>query len=159
MGTIYYCLCHDCKAYVDLDKFYSFSCYEADVFGVRSHADIDKERLEEFGAGFVYRSLRLQYFMRTHTDHRLGVHTEHDVEKFDWYDDEDDIKWKEEIPWPRSGHGVDDTIDLTDPKVGRIVMKTRFGELYIDHRVDGLNCFRFDADGKRVDVMLLEAKK
>ena len=152
MGTTTYCLCHDCKNYIDLDKFYSFaSCAPG------GYADIDKEDLSEFGKGFIYRSLRLQYFIRTHTDHRIGVHTEHDVEQFGWYDSGDG-GWIEQFPWPRKAYGETDSVDFSDPKASRLVVKTKYGEVYLDVRVDGVNCWSM-ADGPRRDLRIIPADK
>ena len=161
MGTIYYCLCHDCRNYIDLDKFYSFAAYKDDEWGSKGYADIDKEDLESYGPHFVYRTLRLQYFIYKHTDHRIGVHTEHDVEQFDWYTQDGDkpgCKWKEQFPWPSPGRDAHDTIDFTDPKAGRLIVNTRHGTVYLDVRSDGLNCFTFDSNEKRTDTMLIRKK-
>ena len=153
MGVIYYGLCHDCKNYIDLDKFYSFA-----VIDDASNADLCKENLDEYGdnKGFIFRSLRLQSFIKAHRDHRIGVHTEHTVEEF-WYD-RDDAKdeWKEQMKWPMKawGEGSQDGIDFTDPKAERLEVRTRLGTIYIDVRYDGVNCWTMDG-GPRRDWLIL----
>ncbi len=144
MGICYYCVCHDCKEYIDLDKFYSWSAYSDDDSG---YADIDKEDFDDYkNDGFIYRSLRLHYFIAKHPGHRIEVLTENHFET-------DNLK--EVYPWPSLGIEGYDEIDFTDPKSGRIVIKTSIGNIFIDKKSDGINCFR-TVGGKRVDTMLLK---
>lgn len=141
MGTIYYGACHDCKVQINLDKFYSWYGYESEL------NQIDKETLDDFKSdGFIYRTLRLHYFIGKHQGHRLGVYTEHD-----------DLNYKEVYPWPIVKEGAVDEIDFTDPKASRLIVKTKHGDIFLDIRPDGVNCFRFV--GNRLDTLLLPAKK
>jgi hypothetical protein len=159
MGTTTYGLCHECKNYVDLDKFYSFATCTSG-----GYADIDKETLDEFiqehDTGWVYRSMRLQYFLKAHTDHRVGVHTEHDIEQFGWYDGDNNGGWVEQFPWPHKtyGEGVTDGVDFTDPKAERLVINTKHGDVYLDVRTDGVNCWSMSG-GPRRDFLIIPAKQ
>ena len=151
MGTIYYGVCHDCKQYIDLDKFYSWSAYPADD---HDYADIDQETLQEYhNDGFIYRSLRLHFFMTRHRGHRIGVYTEHEI--FDRLIEEE---YEQVYPWPGAGEKQADIIDFTDPKADRLVIKTVHGDIFLDVRSDGINCFRF-INGERVDTLVLPFKK
>lgn len=155
MGTTYYGYCDDCKTKIDLDKFYSWSAYSDD----REVADIEKENLDDFrNDGWIYRSLRLHWFMQKHDSHRQGVCTEHDLVR-DGY--------AEQGKWPRAGNDSHDEIDWTDPKAGRLVIRTRYGEVFLDYlpassfsgvqepqNKGRVNCFRFTRNG-REDVLLL----
>ena len=76
MGTCYYGVCHDCRQFVDLDKFYGWAPW-------RDWADLDKEDLDKFKGGWIYRSMRLHFFLHLHNGHRVGVYTEHDIERFE----------------------------------------------------------------------------
>lgn len=91
MGLISYGLCHTCRKYVDLDKFYDFAVYQPD-----NPFDIDLHDKDDF----IFRALRLQYFMSKHKDHKIGVHNENSVESFGWYE-EGRSGWIEQFPWPR----------------------------------------------------------
>ena len=157
MGTCYYGVCHDCKEYIDLDKFYGWNP------GHRSIADIDKEDLAEwFSGSWVYRSMRLHYFIGLHNGHRIAVVDEHSWEG--WADKHPDhiAVWKEIAPWPHQSETASDMIDFTDPKAGRLVIKTKFGDITLDVRRDGVNCFRFagaETAANRIDTLLLPATK
>jgi hypothetical protein len=141
MGICYYGVCLDCKEYIDLDKFYSFSPW-------KSHADIDKENFDEYKTdSYIYRSLRLQWFISQHDGHRLSVGTEHELDIFG-------NDYKEVFPWPSMGEHARDEIDLTDPKFGSVVLKTKYGDIYINKMGNRLSCFRF-VKGKRIDTLLL----
>jgi hypothetical protein len=136
MSIEYFGVCHDCEEYIDLDKFYSWSSYSKDS----DYADIDKENLDYYkNDGFIYRSLRLHFFMEKHPGHRIEVL---DWDKF--YDSGKKDIYKQVFHWPKAGDSQDDVIDFTDPKSGRLTIKTKHGELNIDIRSDGINCFRVD---------------
>ena len=151
MGTMWYVRCLDCKEYMDLDKFYSFVAYRQDWCG---YASIDKENLDDYkNDGFIYRSLRLHFFIDQHRGHRIAVENKHEAE--DWLDVAgDQQEYRQVFPWPAPGNEAQDVIDFTDPKAGRLIIKTRFGDIFMDHRNDGVNCFRF-VDGERIDTLLL----
>lgn len=143
MGTCFAGLCHDCKESIDLDKFYSFCA-------ISCLADLEGEDLADYDESFVYRSLRLHLFMESHKGHRLGVYRDSDPE----YEEASET-YKDTFPWPSNGKAPTDYIDLRDCKTPLVVLETRHGTLYIDHLPQGVNCFRFDADGHRVDTLLL----
>src|SRR3989304_4557702 len=131
MGTIYYVACDDSKIRADLDKFYSWSAYLSED---SDYADLDRESLDEYKEGFwVYRALRLHFFLAHHQFHRVGVTTEHNDSR---------MEYKEVMPWPAKLEGQCDEIDFTDPKADRLIIKTKYGEIFLDVREDGLNCFR-----------------
>ncbi|MCP3685397.1 MAG: hypothetical protein GY861_22325 [bacterium] len=144
MGTCYYGICKDCKEFIALDKFYSWCPW-------KTEADIEREDIDEYknDGSFIYRSFRLHYFMNKHNGHRIGVYTERHVD-----DDGDFENYKEVCPWPEKGRKTYDEIDLTDPKFGRAKIKTSIGDLMIDKRKDGINCFFFVAN-KRIDTLIL----
>lgn len=141
MSLLFYGVCLDCKEHIDLDKFYSWSAYCGEDSG---YADIDKEDLSNYGEFFVYRSLRLHLFMEKHQGHRIGVYTNNEIEIGDT---------KEVFPWPGSGNTQDDTVDFSDPKAGRLTIKTRLGDVFIDDLGRYINCFRH-INGVRHDVIL-----
>lgn len=145
MGTQYYGVCKDCKQYIALDKFYAWNAYhEAD------HSTIDNSDLEEFkNDAWIFRALRLHVFLAHHNGHRVGVLSEYDINNLD------DLT--EQFPWPEQFKYLVEQIDMR-PLVGRIVINTNFGEIYIDHRKNDVNCFRF-IDGKRVDTVLLNKQQ
>lgn len=145
MGTCFAGLCHDCKEAVDLDKFYSFC-------PISSLADLEAEDLAEYNESFIYRSLRLHLFMEAHKGHRLGVYRDSESA----YEEASET-YTSTFPWPSKGQAQTDHIDLRDGKTPRVILQTRDGDLYIDRLPQGINCFRFDANGKRVDTLLLEA--
>lgn len=149
MGTCYYGICQDCKRWINLDKFWSWSaCQNAD------HASIEKTDLEEYKEnGWIYRALRLHIFLATHNGHRIGVYSEHEEES----ESRGNEEWREQYPWPTSLLPLIEKIDMV-PSVDRIIINTPLGEVYIDNRRDVINCFRF-VNGKRIDTVLLEAKK
>ena len=105
MGTIYYGLCLDCKHQIDLDKFYSWSAPNS-----ADYANLKAQNLNDFAnTGFIYRSLRLHFFMSRHQGHRLGVYSEHEIDhKFK------EDKFKEVYSWPRSGEEQVDKSDFTN---------------------------------------------
>ena len=142
MGVIYYALCDDCREYINLDKFYSFC-------PIRTIQDIEVEDLTEYGAGFIYRSLRLHFFMSHHVAHRVGVYHEDDCATRRQH-------FTEVFHWPTGGETGTDSIDLRDRNAPRLVVRTAFGDVYLDTRNDGINCFRF-VNGERVDTLLLPA--
>jgi len=146
MGDCYYGICHDCKRYIDLDKFYAWRTYKG-----ADHSTIDNTKLEDYkNDSWIYRALRLHIFLSSHNGHRVGVYPEHDI-------DEDELKEsKEQYPWPEGLRDLIERIDLT-PSVGRLIINTRLGEIFIDDRSDDINCFRF-IDGKRVDTKILTKK-
>lgn len=146
MGLCYDGVCHDCKERIDLDKFYSFSSWRIDAY-----ADIEKENLDEYkNDGFIYRSLRLHFFMEQHPGHRIQVLTENN----DTHD-----KYKEVYPWPLPGSTRSDVIDFTDPKVGRVVINTKYGFLCLDVRRDGVNVWTRLKGVGRVDTLVVPADK
>lgn len=144
MGTCYRGICHDCKQYVDLDKFYGWSAYQD-----ADHATIEKTELEKYkNDGWIYRAMRLHIFINTHQGHRVGVYSEHEM-------DLDGLK--EQYHWPTGLRSLVEKIDMV-PSLDRLVISTRFGEIFIDQRGKDINCFRF-VDGKRVDTVLLDSGK
>lgn len=150
MGTCYYGVCHDCKEYIDLDKFYSWSAYKGEN---SDYADLDKEDLNEYKNNyFIYRSLRLHFFMAKHPGHRIEVMTEHNDIFYEG------SGYKQVYPWPSKGRDAIEVLDFTDPKAGRLIVRTKYGDIYLDVRNDGINCFRF-VKGVRKDTLLLKAPK
>ena len=140
MGTIYYGICHDCKQYVNLDKFYSWRSYQD-----ADHSSIDNTNLEEFKTnGWISKALRLHIFLHAHNGHRIGVYTEHDCLHEDM---------QEQFPWPDSLKRLTEYIDMS-PLVDRVMIKTSLGDIYIDDRGEDINAFRF-INGIRVDTSLL----
>jgi hypothetical protein len=127
MGTTYYGICHDCREFIDLDKFYGWNVVGAG----REYADIDKEDLSRFNAGWVYRSLRLHFFLARHDGHRLSVRTEHAFEGWLAITEDKEKPWKEVAPWPQSHDEATETIDFSDPKAGRLFVKTVFGRRHL----------------------------
>lgn len=151
MGTTYYGYCDDCRVKIDLDRFYSWSAYSED----REVADIEKENLSEYAnEGWIYRSIRLHWFIDKHNGHRQGVCTEHDFER---------DAYEETGKWPRSGATTGETIDWTDPKAGRLVIRSKYGDIYLDYLPAGpsqkatVNCFRFRRWGREDVVLLTES--
>jgi hypothetical protein len=144
MGTLYYGVCKDCKRYIELDKFYSWSAYsDAD------HLTIDSTDLEEYKTDrWLYRALRLHIFLKAHNGHRVGVYTEHE------FDVVDEKEFVEQFPWPAGLKHLTEKIEMA-PSLDRLIIKTRLGDIYIDDTRNTVNCFRF-VDGKRVDTVLLE---
>ena len=145
MGTVYYGACHDCEQKIDLDKFYSWYGYTDEL------TSIDHESLADFhNDGFIYRTLRLHFFIGKHNGHRLGVYTEHEsnIEEY-----------TQVYPWPHGQEDQVDEIDFTDTKAGRLIIKTKFGKVFIDIRKEDVNCFRFkhgiESADSRVDTVLL----
>lgn len=83
MGTVYYGVCHDCKQYIDLDKFCSW--------GVLPLPDDD---MDDFKTDdWIFRTLRLHAFIYAHNGHRIKICSETD-DSFYRYD------FKEQFPWP-----------------------------------------------------------
>lgn len=149
MGVCYYGICHGCKQYIDLDKFYSFASCEGAVEAI---ANLDKEDLAFYQQeNFTYRSLRLFTFMHLHKGHCVEVQNEHDFFELREYEYD---KWKEVYPWPRPNSECLDLIHWDDPKAGRLIIRTRLGEITLDYLPQGINCFRF-VNGERVDTLLL----
>lgn len=106
MGVLYYGVCLDCKQYIDLDKFYSFA-------GIQDPSVWDEQRIEFIKdnayspvENFIFRSLRLQYFMKEHTGHRIGVYDEYrftgapDPLDYTFDSELDESKYQEVHPWP-----------------------------------------------------------
>ena len=145
MGTCYCCICHDCKKFIDLDKFYSWA-----ALANADHSNLDNEDLEDYKTdGWIYRALRLQLFIHSHNGHKIEVCTEH---YFDGLNDHDG--YSEQYPWPKGLRKFTEEIDMP-PSIDRIIINTHLGKLYIDNRKDDINCFR-SINGKRVDTKLLE---
>ena len=145
MGTTYYGACHDCKQKIDLDNFYSWYGNTEEL------TSIDCEILANFhNDGFIYRALRLHFFIGKHNGHKLGVYIE-DTHGIDDY--------VLVYPWPRQKEDQVAEIDFTDPKASRLIIKTKFGNIVIDVRGKDVNCFRFknniESSDKRVDTVLL----
>lgn len=83
MGTIYYGVCHDCKQYVDLDKF--------DSWGMPPVQGDDYS--DEKNDDWIFRALRLHAFIFMHNGHKIGIYTDTDD---NFYRDD----FKEQWPWP-----------------------------------------------------------
>ena len=146
MGTCYKGACHDCEQYIDLEKFYSL-CLPF------SAVDIQTEDLSEYyNEHFIYHTLRLHMFLGHHRGHRFGVYSEMEPSGQAIED------YQETFAMPFKKHHPDDVIDLRDVNVPRITLQTRHGEVHLDTRPDGLNCFRF-VGGERIDTLLLGAKE
>jgi hypothetical protein len=142
MGTLYYGVCHDCKRYIELDKFYGWRSYfDAD------HSSVEVTDLDEYKTNsWIYSALRLHIFLNAHNGHRVGVYTEHQFDKID--------EFVEQFPWPIGLKHLTERIEMA-PALDRLIIKTRLGEIYIDDTKNFVNCFRF-VDGERVDTVLLE---
>ena len=149
MGTCYCCICHDCKKFIDLDKFYSWA-----ALANADHSNLDNEDLEDYKTDmWIYKALRLQLFIHTHNGHRIEVGSEH---HFDGFDNETGYHpgYIEQYPWPKGLRKFIEEIDMP-PSIDRIIINTHLGKLYIDNRKDDINCFR-TINGKRVDTKLLK---
>jgi hypothetical protein len=95
MGTWYFAACHDCREYVNLEKFVNWAGY-ANLGWTRTDARAYIDTL--FGADrddafelrkWVKQSLALHMFMAAHNGHRLGVYAEaewnpHEQPEKDW---------------------------------------------------------------------------
>ena len=140
MGTCYLGICHDCKQFIDLDKFYGWNAYQG-----ADNSTIEKTELEDYKTdGWIYRAMRLHIFLYTHNGHRVGVYSEHET-------DRDGLQ--EQYPWPVGLKSLVERIDMV-PSIDRLIINTPFGEIIIDKRGKDINCFRF-INGKRVDTVLL----
>ena len=73
MGTDYYAICHDCKEYIDLYKFWKWWPLS------ESYGDLENEDFEQYKKDdrWIFSSLRLHLFMIHHRGHRIGVYSEH----------------------------------------------------------------------------------
>ena len=65
----------------------------------------------------------------------------------------------EVCPWPGKRNESVETLDWSDPCSGRLVIKTNLGDIFLDKRDDGINCFCHTEDGKRKDVLLFPSKE
>lgn len=84
MGTISYGVCHDCKQYIDLDKF-----------GPWGELPSPADDLNDFKANpWLFRTLRLHAFIHTHNGHRIRVCADSDDDAY-LLDD-----FEEQYPWP-----------------------------------------------------------
>lgn len=140
MGTCYFGICHDCKQFIDLDKFYGWNAYQG-----ADHATIEKTKLKDYKTdGWIYRAMRLHIFLYSHNGHRLGVYSGHETNL---------EVLQEQYPWPAGLRSLVETIDMV-PSINRLIINTPWGEIFIDKRGKDINCFRF-INGKRVDTVLL----
>lgn len=104
MGIVYFGICHDCKRYIDLDKFYSWAGFLVEPtetlnlyllpplypFPLLELQKIDNDFYKN--DRFIHSSLRLHIFIALHNGHRLGVYTEDQLrEKYD--EDQGYIEW------------------------------------------------------------------
>lgn len=148
MGTLLYGVCHDCREFIDLGKFYSWFRYASSDYDYNS---IERENLHDyFKEGWVYRTLRLHVFIAHHKGHRLGVYSEYELEALEG-------EYTEVAPEPGGTESAQDSIDFTDPNAGRLIVRTKFGDIFLDVHDDGVNCFRF-VDGERIDTKILGEK-
>jgi len=150
MGTCYYAVCHECKKYIDLDKFYGWATYNG-----ADPCTIDKVDLADYKKdGWIYRALRLHIFLYAHNGHKLGVYSEHEAENVSSEHESERDKLEEQYPWPSGLKYLTEQIDMS-PSIGRLIITTRFGDIVIDDRGSDINCFRF-VDGERIDTQLLK---
>ena len=86
MGVEYYCVCKDCKEYVDLNKVpMPFQVQNRIAY---SDENIDSELAESLeyyqSEGFLFRMLRVFHFLNEHKGHRIQLMSEFDFGIGEW---------------------------------------------------------------------------
>lgn len=148
--TSYFGVCKTCKEYIDLFNFYSWQAY----LDLRAnYVDLDKEDLDYFKDNdWIYRTIRLHFFIAKHNGHQLGVY------------DEDDFfgsemkTFKNIFPEPKRLKEVEGVVDFSDPRPGTLEVKTKYGSVYLHITKEGLSCTRF-IDGEVEKTLLLPNKE
>jgi hypothetical protein len=150
MGTCYYQRCLDCKAFVDLDKFYTYAVIDGTDWA--EIAGADRQEGEGYD-GIAWRALRLMKFLSLHNGHRLDMVSEHDFEALDRDD------WREDGPITTAlVEGKSETIRFDDPCARRLEVVTRLGTIYIDDRGADINVW-FSRPGPAPEVQSFDGQR
>jgi hypothetical protein len=89
MSTFFYGCCLDCKQKIFLDKFYDWASTESLTWRngfnapmtakpLQDYCALDDEDFANFDHLWVWKSLKLHWFINKHQGHRVGVWNEHD---------------------------------------------------------------------------------